>query len=186
MRGTSQRRELPLESQAVHFEAIPEKFARVLVERGVRTWADVAAIPEAVFLTYSSVGPETIAWLRGELATRRGLPMVTGSGIDESVFQPKRAYAAVPVRSGVYFIRCGPFVKIGLATNARRRFVNFQQVIPFRLEFVGIIERVEGRTLRSLECEYHARFKHLHHVGEWFREEGELAELCAQLSQPKP
>lgn len=67
-------------------------------------------------------------------------------------------------RSIVYFIgaQTGP-VKIGTTTNLRGRFKTLQISSSKKL---AVLAFVEGD--RTIEAQYHARFKEHHHRGEWY------------------
>lgn len=79
---------------------------------------------------------------------------------------------------GVYFIRCGEFVKIGLtdAHGGERRLQLMQVNNPEKLE---LIAEFEG-TIAN-ERWLHERFLHLHHRGEWFRAAPEIDQCIADL-----
>lgn len=87
-------------------------------------------------------------------------------------------------RSGVYFIRCGEFIKIGRASDIDYRFAALQGSVPFELVLVGIISTPPTES-DVAEREHHRRFKRFRVRGEWFREEGELADFCHSLGADK-
>lgn len=60
-----------------------------------------------------------------------------------------------------YFIRCAEAIKIGRSTDPLRRFKDFQQILPFNLELLGILDG-------DLELELHDAFSQHHIKGEWF------------------
>jgi hypothetical protein len=79
-----------------------------------------------------------------------------------------------PDAGGVYFMRCGPYVKIGQSQNIRARCRELQTTAPedAKLEaFLPIKSRYEAR---KLERELHRRFWALRNRGEWFRWEDPL------------
>jgi hypothetical protein len=76
----------------------------------------------------------------------------------------------------VYFIRSGPFIKIGTTRNLRHRLNNIQTSHPTPLSLAG---SVAGDA--RLERELHRRFAPLRVNGEWFREVDELAVYVANL-----
>lgn len=70
--------------------------------------------------------------------------------------------------SGIYFIRCGEFIKIGCSSDIRQRFLNIQSGNPYEL----VLEAKHiccGKTMRSLEKYLHNKFKDSKHMLEWFR-----------------
>jgi hypothetical protein len=78
------------------------------------------------------------------------------------------------IANKTYIIRCGPFVKIGMAVDVEARFRQLLATNPFDLEMVAIL--IGGR---AVERALHLRFAAQRHRDEWFREEGELAEWIA-------
>lgn len=63
----------------------------------------------------------------------------------------------------VYFIRCQDFVKIGYATDVRRRLAAIQISSPYE---VTLLAECKGGS--RLECELHKRFAAHRVRGEWF------------------
>jgi len=95
--------------------------------------------------------------------------------------QPLRAVSEIdkPRANGcVYFIRCGEYVKIGYSINPLQRLTDLQTGMPYRLEILAS----EWGTPED-EKFYHAKFKHLRHVGEWFHRTDELSAFIATLTQ---
>lgn len=74
------------------------------------------------------------------------------------------------IANKTYVIRCGPFVKIGMAVDVETRFRTLLASNPFDLEMVAILPGG-----RAIERALHLRFAAQRHRDEWFREEGELA-----------
>jgi hypothetical protein len=176
----------PLSEQPVVLESVPGPIARAFEALGVLTWADVEALgsPAALLFLYPGVGRRSMYWVKHELARRRGAVRWSNSGRVEIPRFTRLKCDDLPAdRKGVYFIQCGPFVKIGQAVSVRRRFQGLQQVIPFQLELLGVVELQEGQSLLSLEREYHRRFKSAHQINEWFRLEGELDIFCLELAR---
>lgn len=177
----------PLSEQAVALEEIPTPLAKVLEAHGVQTWADVDEMfnnGPARLLLYPGVGRKLFHWLKYELARRSGATKWRSTGqVQIPRFARLKVANMPPDRAGVYFIQCGPFVKIGLAQSVRKRFQGLQQVMPFQLELRGVIQPAEGQKLRDLERGFHKRFKSAHQVGEWFRLEGELDAFCLKLAR---
>lgn len=79
------------------------------------------------------------------------------------------------IANKTYIIRCGPFVKIGMAVDVETRFRTLLASNPFDLEMVAVLPGG-----RAVERSLHLRFATLRHRDEWFREEGELAEWIAE------
>jgi hypothetical protein len=72
-----------------------------------------------------------------------------------------------------YFVRCGGFVKIGIAWNVRHRLCGLQVGNPEPLELLG-------ELTGDHEIELHGLFREYRHRGEWFRLEGTLAEYLGK------
>jgi hypothetical protein len=173
--------EWPLERQRVALEAVPQDLARAMVAHGVVTWADVAAIREEQWLVYPGLGTRDIVWLRVEMARRRAAQWSeTGPRLPIYAKLPRPSKA--PDIRGVYFIRLGVLVKIGLASSVRGRFQDIQTGIPFRLDLLGVVPVPEKDSLLHAEREFHDRFREYRQVYEWFRLEGALEEFCRCLA----
>ena len=84
---------------------------------------------------------------------------------------PKRERAP-----SVYFIEAGPFVKIGFSMDAENRMAQLQCGSPYALK---IVARMSG-TFED-EQTLHRRFAEYRANGEWFRNEGALAEYIGSL-----
>lgn len=82
-------------------------------------------------------------------------------------FSHKPAARVEPDR--VYFIRCGKFVKIGIASDPEHRMGTMKNANPYPLSLVGTME---GGA--ALESELHNTFQEYHHSGEWFLIRGRL------------
>jgi hypothetical protein len=69
----------------------------------------------------------------------------------------------------IYFVTDGYAVKIGWSKNPSKRLGDMQVVHHRTLRIIGSLWGV-----KSSEALLHARFKHLHIRGEWFRWDAEL------------
>jgi hypothetical protein len=170
---------------AVHSEEFPTGIARAFIRYGVRTWADVARLSEAELLVNKGFGTQALRQIRAELF-RRGLafrrePPPPGQRF--IVAYGPNELRALTVRSGVYFIQCHTFVKIGLASNVRKRFMDIRQGIPFPVRLLGVVQPEPGQTLRECEKSFHQRFRSHHHVGEWFIREEALDAFCRDVER---
>lgn len=77
----------------------------------------------------------------------------------------------------VYFLGAGPFVKIGKATgDPSQRIDQLKTGCPFPIQVLGFVPG--GRIEESL---LHSRFAKYRAHGEWFRNEGALAEYLKTL-----
>ena len=172
---------LPLSEQALHLEEVPRRLAKLFAAAGFRTWGDIASLQVISLLRTRGVGSSGLSWVRREVARRKMLPRTPSLPPPFLV-----AYGPLPVpryRSGVYFIQCQEFVKIGLARDVQRRFVQLRQGIPFRCRLIGVVPAEPPQTLREVERDFHQRFKAYHHIGEWFTRDGALGEFCRDLER---
>jgi hypothetical protein len=84
--------------------------------------------------------------------------------------------------SGVYFVRTGDFVKIGVSTDVVKRMGAFITASPLPLHLLGVIP---GAT-QSDERQLHQRFLGLHVNGEWFHAAAEILEEAARWVENVP
>jgi hypothetical protein len=70
----------------------------------------------------------------------------------------------------VYFLECGPYVKIGRSAPGKlsRRLRDLASILPEDSTLLGVIDCPEDHPTRS-ERFMHIRFAAYHHRGEWFR-----------------
>ncbi len=82
----------------------------------------------------------------------------------------------------IYYAYCKGYVKIGVAHRERiwDRMSGLKTGNPFPIILVHVEEGLYRR-----EKELHRQYAHLHHRGEWFRAEGELA-WCVPEVEHKP
>lgn len=80
-------------------------------------------------------------------------------------FKPMKA-------GGVYILKHGEFVKIGVAKNVAVRIQQLQTALPERIVLLKIIEGMDSK----FESALHKRFRAHNTVGEWFRYEGAVKE----------
>lgn len=81
----------------------------------------------------------------------------------------------------VYFITDGDAIKIGHATNVKKRLSSLQSGHSKRLT---VLTTVSGCVMS--EYSLHQRFAHLRISGEWFRPEPELADFIRELRDNPP
>lgn len=74
----------------------------------------------------------------------------------------------------LYFIRSGPYVKIGRTDNINKRLTQLQAMNPHEIRLVNYYEN-KG----ELEHTLHENFKHFHHQGEWFLLDDEKCEIVS-------
>lgn len=89
--------------------------------------------------------------------------------------------------SGVYFIRCGPLLKIGHAANVRKRFTELKSLTyGSDAEVIGVIRCLGFSWFRRIDLERQMlrKFRAFHIVGEWFALTAESVALARLLSKP--
>lgn len=174
----------PLAEQAVALEAVPRQLAVAIEAHGYQTWAEVeSGLSELTLLSYHGVARVHIGWLRNEIARRkRGLRDATTGRTCVPCVTRLPLPSKPQDRAGVYFVQCGQFVKIGMARSVRKRLRHFHQAIPFQVDLLGVVAPDAGQSLRAAEKAMHARFAVYRQIGEWFRREGELDEVCHRLA----
>jgi hypothetical protein len=74
----------------------------------------------------------------------------------------------------IYFFRCRGFIKIGWTTDINQRLASIQTCNPDPVSLAAVIQGGDKQ-----ESALHRAFRQHYHRGEWFREEGQLAELIA-------
>ncbi|WP_406080133.1 GIY-YIG nuclease family protein [Micromonospora sp. NBC_00858] len=83
---------------------------------------------------------------------------------------------------GVYFIVEFPdLVKIGHASDVRRRLAQLQTGNPAYLHLAHAIYEPDTDRRRAIEADLQRRFRHLHARGEWFHWTDELYEYINTL-----
>ena len=79
----------------------------------------------------------------------------------------------------VYFVRSGDSIKIGSASDFKRRSSSLQTASPEPLNVLAIVPGLD-------EYKIHQRFAHLRIRGEWFRAEPELLEFIQLVKVETP
>ena len=83
--------------------------------------------------------------------------------------EKKRRPRTRKVRSGVYFIRAGEYIKIGYSRNIARRMATLQCANPVKLK---VVFGISSGRIHKLESILHRRFRHKRVAmggKEWFR-----------------
>lgn len=88
--------------------------------------------------------------------------------------------------SGVYIVRVGCFVKIGVSSNVVSRSRSIQNANPERVHGVGFIHEPNPGKADALEVALHERFQAHHHRGEWFRLCDDIHAFLRDEAQPWP
>lgn len=88
---------------------------------------------------------------------------------------PRRAYATPP-QKGVYVVGFGPYIKIGISVNVTERLAGLQTGAPEKIVLYAVLDGWAAE-----EAALHKRFAHYRLNGEWFRNEGELAEWLRSI-----
>ena len=103
------------------------------------------------------------------------------------VFREEVLGEAWPDRSFVYVIGCESYVKIGIATDIKRRMRNLTTANPFDLVLL-LYRGVPTSEAAWVERDIHARLSGFRHRGEWFTapiEEVRTAVAAALLEMAK-
>ena len=97
---------------------------------------------------------------------------------------PERlAHERTERRGGVYYIRSGNWVKIGISTSITGRLKEMRQLNPHECRIVGWEPMASGKAFER-ELALHEQFKGQRHRGEWFRLTPELAAHIKEHAQP--
>lgn len=79
----------------------------------------------------------------------------------------------------IYIMRCGEFVKVGIARNVKIRLSNIQSSTPYQVQ---LVKSFYHPYARKREHEIHTLFMDYHVRGEWFKiTEDKLAELLLYI-----
>lgn len=71
-------------------------------------------------------------------------------------------------KSWVYFIKSGPFIKIGVSDNVSARLDNLQTASPYKLKLVAKIGCIDRTNAFNTEKKIHSLIKSFRLNGEWF------------------
>lgn len=75
---------------------------------------------------------------------------------------------APPPDVRIYVVRCGEFVKVGIAANMTKRLRGFACDNPYEVQLV-CTRTVRADAAHIVEARAHAQLGQFHHRGEWFR-----------------
>ena len=81
----------------------------------------------------------------------------------------------------IYFFRCEQYIKIGYSTDVASRLNHCRVGNPFPVE---IVATAFGDA--ALELDLQTALRRLRHRNEWFREEGDLSDLLADIITMSP
>lgn len=84
-------------------------------------------------------------------------------------------------RSGVYFLHCGTFIKIGYAKEIKTRTTQLLLSLPFEASVLGGIRADDPKQAKHLEQALHRRFASLRHHGEWFHDHPTIRACISEL-----
>jgi hypothetical protein len=88
---------------------------------------------------------------------------------------------------GVYLVRCGDFIKIGMSQDVRARVSGFNDtLLPTPAYPIGFIRCESIDIARQREKELHARFSGLRQRGEWFSVGDDLLDFAESLNGSWP
>lgn len=131
----------------------------------------------------------TLGLCQEEMRWSRGHPQRAGvtSMTQEEAQLPNVERVPMSRVGGVYFVRSGDFIKIGVAENVVRRVQSAALAWnPHPVEVLGWIHEPDCEAAQMLERRLHQRFKAHHHRLEWFRADSELVDFINSAAKPFP
>ena len=166
--------ELSTESSVLPTETWPLHIVRPLRASDVYTWEELVNIDPKDLYRYAGFGIKSLSFLEDKLA-ERGLSFRLPRPNPNS----KEKYKTKT--SGVYFLKCDQFVKIGRTSHLKSRIVQLRVSIPHEVELVAVQKVESADELGPLERSLHVRFRHLRHHGEWFLYKDEIIDYIATI-----
>jgi hypothetical protein len=88
--------------------------------------------------------------------------------------------------TGVYFIQCQGFIKIGHSIDVARRSYSIQNANPFYIEPLGFIRTATLADAKEMEMHLHTHAGFEVYRGEWFVDNAALRQVIAEHAQPWP
>jgi hypothetical protein len=152
-------------------ECFPVPIARAIAAEGVKTYGELAAMPFGRLLLHKAVGRSGLKTIEVQLL-KMGL-QASGSPTPMHTPLPSGVVSGHG-GPGVYFFTCCEWVKIGWATNVRRRVESLTNANPFQTNLEAVLRSVSPREARDLEKHFHDRFQRLRHRNEWFQNDPEI------------
>lgn len=153
----------------------PLPLVRALQTEGVDTLDDLANMSPITLLSYRGVGPDGMRRIRAYLALH--------GRVLRGYYRPAQPVDTPAPITGVYFVRCGSFVKIGRAKDVKARIASAATFVPYELELLHL-EPTSPDQLAAREAAYHVQFAALRHRGEWFRLDGALQSFLEAQTTP--
>lgn len=143
--------------------AWPKSIRRAMDLLDVVTWRELCDVGRMGFLAIKGVGVYGVQFVSERIADR-GLTWTNGRPCELDL----NVHHLAKPQTGVYFVRCGSYVKIGYASDVRKRL---QQLVcgspyPFVLLAVHSCDTVDAA--KDLEDSYHEIFESCLHRYEWF------------------
>jgi hypothetical protein len=90
-------------------------------------------------------------------------------------------------KHSIYILKCGSFIKIGIAKNLTHRLTSIRTSNPYDVELVKSFFTAERNVSRKIEMTVHKKLTDLghHHRLEWFNLSAidKAIELCTELSE---
>jgi len=87
------------------------------------------------------------------------------------------------MKTYVYLIHAGGFLKIGVAKNPEARLKTMQTGNPYKLRIMALIPFESRLQAFGYEKELHGRFKAHHYTGEWFNYGGIQSAFHGELKK---
>jgi hypothetical protein len=81
-----------------------------------------------------------------------------------------------PITGFVYFVRRDDFIKIGTSIQPTKRIRDLEHAAGRKFDSTLVVRGGQAKEKR-----YHATFRHLRTMGEWFRADPELLDFMATL-----
>lgn len=176
----------------------PHRVKRILRPLGIVGWESFAALTSIDALKVKGFSRKSLDWLRAEL-NRLSVPHLLkteaellAEALDALRTATEQSIASRPQprpflpRQGVYFIRCGPYVKVGISDDVVFRHKSLIKLIPADLEPLGFIPMPDRAALLKRERELHDQFTAHRYRGEWFTMNAEIARAMSEEAKPWP
>jgi hypothetical protein len=168
-------------------EAVAARLPELTPEKRELLWSDhikaiVDTAPPLSERQKSDLRDLLVPGTHGEPTPRNRVPVPTLPPLPAAGRQPAHPRREpTPILAGVYFIRSGELIKIGMSADVCGRMAALRTMSPLPLELLAV-----ASGGRPEEASLHQRFAHLRQHGEWFSAVPELLEFIADLSPATP
>lgn len=164
----------------VPFEGWPRRISDALYRLGIRRWRDLAATDRIRLLMEDRLGRCGLAFVERRMRD-------AGVVFDRTLPRPTPSMhpLGAPATSGVYFVRCREFIKIGSTGNARKRLASLSVSIPYELDLLAFLGTPDRQSAYVLEKRLHEQFASCRFRGEWFRDHADIRAFILASTKPK-